>query len=861
MTRKLLLFALGVAVVAHLFIFLPLPIVVQSLAVLVLTALLPGFLLVDALLSRSAAPPGPWERTLYSLAAGYGLMISTMLLVSYLPGPATRWQTLIAFDLLLVVLFAWCWLVSRSPVPRVTPEWAGLDRRWLLAGVLVLAGVGLTLRLVNLGYADFQGDEARAALRAAAVIQGYDDVLMLHKKGPTEILAPTALYVLTGQLTETTARLPFALANIAALFAIWLLGWRIFGPLAGWIAAIFLALDGYFIGFARIVQYQSIVLLMSLLVVLILVRLLREPRAFAAYLSLAALLLATGVLSHYEGVLVALPAAFLWLVLLWREREQRRSLLMGTLVALGVAAVALGLFYLPYVLNPRFAATYQYLTDRRIGNSFPYNNLVDIFLRTTLYSTTYAVLLLIGLTLIGMVRVWLRGWQDGWQRIMALAASLIAVLVFAVTFANPQWLLIGETDWAFAPIALLLGLVIITPRQKAEERALWLWFSAVMLLAIFFTEKPRTHVYTFFMPWLLICGDVAAAGWNWLSGRIGVRRAAWLGAGGAAALILLFANYAGWYFLSRDEVMLDYATKHPAGYWVTYDTPDDKARFGFPLNNGWKTIGELYRQNVLSGPFDSNEKEAWVPAWYSHGVDRCPRDAEWFFEIRNLEPFTHEDRLEMEHFLRDGFEKWAKVQVDGRDKMIIYKRTGEKLENPAREPNDDLPVYRAEDFTAAFDANALATLPLTYPSIDPPIANPLHENFGDKIWLEGYEIDAPKPLRPGDVIRLTLFWRAQQPIDKSYKVFNQVYFGDGPMIAQRDGYPVCDGRETWRWDPGELITDPYLIPVKADAPDGLYPLYTGLYLEETGERLPLLDADGVEIGSQVHIADVRIGEE
>jgi hypothetical protein len=166
----------------------------------------------------------------------------------------------------------------------------------MLAGALVLLVTASLVRFVNLGYADFQGDEARAALRAAAVIQGYEDVLMLHKKGPTEILIPTALYTLTGHLTESTARLPFAIANLVALFAAWYLGWRLFHPLAGWLAAMFLALDGYFIGFARIVQYQSVVFLMTILAVLLLYRLVRRPQAMTAYLTLAAMFMATGML-------------------------------------------------------------------------------------------------------------------------------------------------------------------------------------------------------------------------------------------------------------------------------------------------------------------------------------------------------------------------------------------------------------------------------------------------------------------------------------------------------------------------------------------------------------------------------------
>jgi hypothetical protein len=126
---------------------------------------------------------------------------------------------------------------------------------------------------------------------------------------------------------------------------------------------------------------------------------------------------------------------------------------------------------------------------------------------------------------------------------------------------------------------------------------------------------------------------------------------------------------------------------------VAYDEPDNKARFGFPLNNGWKVIGELYRTGELSGYFDSSEKEAWVPAWYTRGVDRCPRDASWFFEIRNLEPWADEDALAMEHYLRQGFEKWGRVQVNGRDKLIIYQRTGNQQDYPTQAPNDGLRTF------------------------------------------------------------------------------------------------------------------------------------------------------------------------
>ena len=869
MTKRYLLIVLLVAAAAHALLFVSAAsgsdrlfvealYALQAVAALTLAGFLPGALLVEALVGQSASRPDWWERIIYSTAAGYVVMVAGMLLITYLPGGPQQIPTLLVFDAITLGLLLWVIWRDRRGVQPGTPAWSfDVDLRWVWAGAFVLLGAGILFRLVNLGYADFQGDEARAALRAAAVLQGYEDVLFLHKKGPTEILLPTLIYTLTGHLNETTARLPFALANLTALFAVWLLGWRLFNPLAGWIAAMFFALDGYFIGFARIVQYQSIVLLMSIVVVLLLYRTVRRPQALTGYLTLAALLLATGLLSHYEGVLVALPAAFLWAILLWRNRRDWKRIAGATGVAAVVGGALLAAFYVPYVINPRFAATYFYLTDRRIGGSPPYNNLLDVFLRTTLYSTTYAVLLMIALTAIAIVRVFWRGLPRVWS----IGASVAALLLIGVTLVNPAWLTMGDKDWIVLPFVLLFGLILLLPRLPMEERVLWLWFGAVMVLALFLTEKPRTHVYTFFMPWLLIAGYTLALGWQWLRDRIGFKGAAIVGSAAGVLLVLISGSYAYAYFISTSEVMLNYFDKRPAGYWVTYDEPDNKARFGFPLNNGWKAIGELYAQGELTGYFDTNEKEAWVPAWYSRGVERCPRDAQWFFEIRNLEPFGTEDQLAMEHYLRQGFEKWGKVQVAGADKLIIYKRTGNHLEFPTQAPNDGLKTFSFEDFAGAFDANAASDLPLTYPSVDPVIAHPLHINFGDQIWLEGYDIQAPAPLRPGDTIRLTLYWRGQQPIAQNYKVFNQLYAADGIMQAQRDGYPVCDGRETWRWDPGELITDVYDIPVKAGAVDGLYPLYSGFYLEETGDRLPVLDETGAEVGTQVHVTDIRIGEE
>ena len=872
--RKSLLVLLALLVVTHLMVFLPLPLPLQAVGVLLLTALLPGLLWVDLLVGRSSRPPTTFEYLLYAIGIGYSNMVILMLLVQALPGPVAWWQSLLAFDGVTGLL--WLWLFWRSGKAQMTAEQAPLadelllapvaamaskgpgQRNWLIAGGVALLLIGGFFRVSNLGYAEFQGDEARAALRPAAIIQGYDDVLLIHKKGPTEILLPTVIYSLTGHLNETTARLPFALANLTALFAIWLLGWRLLGPLAGWVAAFLLAFDGYIIGFSHIVQYQSVVILVSALVVLIAYRLLRQPEALARYLLLAAILLATGLLSHYEAAQAAVPVGFLLLALLWQQPRQWLRFVIAALPAVIVGGILLAIFYVPFVLHPNFQATYTYLVDRRVGGAFPYNNLADFFLRSAVYNSTYYVLLMIGLAIVALLWAYQRYLPKAWHYV----ASALVLVIIALAFWRTDGLTVGATDLMVVPFVLALLLVWLLPRLPVEERLLWLWFGAPLLVAFFFTEKPRTHIYIFFTAWALLVGMVVAHGWQTLRRRTGATVA--IGAGLAAALVttVLFGTYAYWYFVhSQVEVLQNWQTQRPAGYWVPYSEPDNKAIFGFPLANGWKVVGTLYAEGQIAGDYETNEKEAWVPAWYTRGERRCQRTAQWFFQIDNLEPFDEGDRLYMEHILRQGFEKWGKVTINGADRMIIYKRTGVHHDFPTQLPTETLPVYALPDYEPRFDQLAQPHFPLTYPEVNQPIGNPLHINLGNQIWLEGYDIDYPKPLRPNDVIQLTLYWRAQQVITQSYKVFNQSFYGDGTMIAQQDGYPVCETRETWRWDPGELITDRYEIPVKADAPDGLYPFYTGMYLEETLERLLVHDEAGNVTGNQIHLTDIRVGEE
>src|SRR5687768_2738999 len=112
-----------VAVVANLLILSPVPLLLKTCALLLLTGLLPGALLIEMLIGRSEAPPQLAERILYSIGAGYSSMVLIMLAISYLPGGASRPLTLLIFDTWCLALLALCyWLAKYFATANINHE-------------------------------------------------------------------------------------------------------------------------------------------------------------------------------------------------------------------------------------------------------------------------------------------------------------------------------------------------------------------------------------------------------------------------------------------------------------------------------------------------------------------------------------------------------------------------------------------------------------------------------------------------------------------------------------------------------------------------------------------------------------------
>jgi hypothetical protein len=121
-------------------------------------------------------------------------------------------------------------------------------------------------------------------------------------------------------------------------------------------------------------------------------------------------------------------------------------------------------------------------------------------------------------------------------------------------------------------------------------------------------------------------------------------------------------------------------------------------------------------------------------------------------------------------------------------------------------------------------------------SLDADI-RPIDAEFGDGIALLGYEVE-PEPLEPGSTLRLTLYWQAKSQMTQPYNVFTHLFGPDGDLLAQQDNMPLHDRAPTTCWVPGEIIADDYALNVPAQARPGTYTLVVGLYVWQTGARLP-----------------------
>jgi hypothetical protein len=182
---------------------------------------------------------------------------------------------------------------------------------------------------------------------------------------------------------------------------------------------------------------------------------------------------------------------------------------------------------------------------------------------------------------------------------------------------------------------------------------------------------------------------------------------------------------------------------------------------------------------------------------------------------------------------------------------------------PAGTPPGDyqlrLGVYRAADEQGltVLDENAipqgteavLGVVRVVSPGRQPPvealaIEYPLSVDLADSeedpiLRFLGYSL-GEGPLKPGQALKLTLFWQALADVSHDYIVFVQLQDEKGRLWANREASPVDGSYPTAGWQAGQLVRDPHDFVIPATVPDGAYHLVVGLYRATDKERLAVV---------------------
>ncbi len=405
----------------------------------------------------------------------------------------------------------------------------------------------LWLRLVNLGYSDYQGDEIKA-LYLPDSGQSLSDYLFEQRKGPTQFMATYLIYLVHPTYSnQFMTRLPFALVGSLAIFVFYRFVELNYGKKMALYASLFLTINGLFVGLMRIVQYQPFVILFSVLALYAFSLALNFERwkNTGIYLGVVAWVLA--ILTHYDGVFIAPYAAYL--IVRWYRKysEVAAGKKLKHLILAGlVGGILLASFYIPFLLSVS-DSTLEYWINRTAGE----------------------------------------------------LESGIPSSIFTFQLYNP---LLGIYIYA------VLGLLSLLKIRTTYPLVLWFLFPWVVLEV--FLIDPGTHIYAYILPASILAAFGVLVIEAFFVRLLGERYGMSLTTFGMSAVILLLFSISHFIFVDHtpeypweERRLLFWTIGKPKNEYRIW-------AFGFPYYRHWEAIGDFVTSTENNGYYSTNENKS-----------------------------------------------------------------------------------------------------------------------------------------------------------------------------------------------------------------------------------------------------------
>jgi hypothetical protein len=396
---------------------------------------------------------------------------------------------------------------------------------------------------------------------------------------------------------------------------------------------------------------------------------------------------------------MGLPLLFLY----W-QRYGRRFLKDngGTLLlSTALVVIVLAAYYIPFVLHPHFAQTFEGYTTIRISpERGPYNNLPTYFISDIFYNSIYYVVTMTVFLIVACVETVWRGLKP---RSLAIAILLLFVPGLIGSILFPSLLTLGGVKYS---ILLFLPLFIafwLGSEMSVKRRAVFLWFFSYLIFYAFVIRVPGLHYYCLSPAWAIIAALGLERVYLLMGESIAPLRMEKVAGGGTppsppsrsrreaqpegrvplhplyrrTAIVLftliyvLFAYYTYILFVRTDpEYALSYPQHRIPLYWNTHQGRPLQF-FGLPHKSGWKTIGYLYRAGTLQGDYRTNEKSE-ITGWYTGQEPSQAERPRYYFIAENPTQKEYKQDYPKE-LLQSEYQMVGTVTVGGRPRLHIHE--------------------------------------------------------------------------------------------------------------------------------------------------------------------------------------------
>lgn len=287
------------------------------------------------------------------------------------------------------------------------------EKSWL--AVLIVSFVLLfALRIINLGYSDYNTDEATVLghLKRTGTVFS-DGYLLSQRKGPLQWVVASITFLIFKNIDhEFWFRLPFAFFNLISIYFLYqFLVLETKNKYLALGASLLVGVNGFIVAFSRFVQYQSLNLFFSFLSLYFYARYFHQENKKMSYLGAASF--SASLLSHWDAVFIVPYILYVAL-----KKFDLKVILINLIIIL----VLSGFFLIPFLTHLKANSGDLAYFSGRLGLKDEYN-INEIRFRTKIYNPfffSYFVVVLLAISLL-FIKKYLTIWF--W-----LLSSLIAFL-------------------------------------------------------------------------------------------------------------------------------------------------------------------------------------------------------------------------------------------------------------------------------------------------------------------------------------------------------------------------------------------------------------------------------------------------